>query len=214
MIDEQPDAYRDYQQLHRYEYDPGLLYLPVAASTVQRPCRIRLHGGIGKRVVDWRAAKHHSPPVIPGLRLDRDEDYDTQAELDDDEEAADDAEVRPLDRVVCATTRVALPMPDPTKGSYTYMASGTYTYVEVHEDGPRVPGHDALPTGRRPFYMGRIDDSASESLIGYSPPTDGSRDSLKLADFLNAKEDLTSGVVAWPTTIYSDHFTNLGIFQE
>ena len=198
-IDLDPTAYPGISQEHEYDYDTGLMYLPIASDTPERPARIRFHAGFGRRDVRWKAVRKNSPPVIPVAKIDNDDDSDT---------------ARPFDRCESSRTTVHLPIPDPSNGTFTYAAEGVISYVQSGPDGPRVPGVDALPSAGFPFYLGRIDDIAGESLVGYSDGSGTGRPSQKLGTFLEQKIELTSGFVPWPTTLYSPYFTNTNLIQE
>ncbi len=214
--DPQSDAYRGYEQDHDYTYDSGLIYLPIASSTPQSPARVRLHGGYGLRKIRWKALRLNAPPVIPAYSLDRDEDYDTQDDLDEAEDAVEGATIRPKDRIVNAHTTVFLPVPDPVKGAYVFMAMGEMTLCQTFPTGPRVVGVDALPSGGRPFDMGAIDDAASEQFNDYSAqPTESTeRQSQYISSFLTGKTDLINRTLGWPCTIYPPIFTHSQLIQE
>lgn len=198
--DPQSNAYADHAQEHSYEYEPGLIYLPVASSTTQRPARIRLHGGYGKRTIDWKSVRMNGPPVLPALRLDNDDDTDA---------------VRPSDRVAYSTTTVRLPIPNSDKGTLLFAASGRIVMVQSHDNGPRVMGVDAFPTASYPFSLGNIDNKAEDALHGYQPDLSSTdRESQTVALFLQSSPYLQSRETPWPLTVYPPLFTLNTMFQE
>lgn len=208
-------AYRDYQQSHSYELDPGILYLPVASREPTRPARIVLHGGYGTRTVDWSAIKLNNPPTMPNCPVDRDEDYDTYAEMIADSERADDAAVRPLDRVVSSVTVVDLPIPNVDNGTYTFSARGRMVLVQAGPLGPRVPGVDALPTGRRPFYLGRLDDQGGDLLSGFTFQSNSVlAPSQQLSTYLITKPDMLNEDRPWPITVFPETYFVPQLYQE
>ncbi len=214
-IDPQPANYKRYQHDHEYDYDPGLIYLPVASDTPELPARIRVHGGYGLRKTYWQAVRGNAPPIIPGHRADRDTDYDTHAQLTADTERSDDAAVRPHDRAIHNSTKIYLPMPNGTSGGYTYMASGCITSVQMGTEGPRVPGVDPLPTGRRPYLLDLIDNRSEEVLDGFVLNEDiDTLPSEQVSTFLSNNNDISDRKVGWPVTIHAPFFTSTYIFEE
>lgn len=197
--DPQPAAYQEYEQTHEYSFDPGLVYLPVASATPQKPVRIRLHGGYGLRVTDWSASRKGGPPTIPQYRLDND---------------ADSESLKPTDRILGASTTVHLPVMDTNKGAMDFRASGTIVMCQVLDTGPRVNGVDPLPSGRYPFAIPAVDTIMSPYLDGYTETESGGTASKQVAEYLNRNTDLTERSKPWPVTVYSQVFTHPESYME
>jgi hypothetical protein len=192
-----PNAYdqaagNQYQDFHintAYDYDPGILVLPVAKADGTPGVEVvRLHGGFGTRRVNFGGRKTGSPLVLPAAA-------DTDKDL-----------------LISATVVTPLPSPNPQNGQYTWTAEGEYIFVTADDvNGPRIPGVHHLPTGQYPYPL-PTQDAVAES-IG-----DGTPGSIeKLADDLrddNSGNDIPSNEYVWPFTLYPAAFFNPLLLRE
>lgn len=168
---------RGYEQDHRYDYDSGVVVMPVAQRTAKHR-RIRLHGGLGMRVVEWKATSEGKPPVIPTPQNTSN------------------------DVILSSTIHAELPIPKPTAGVYQFTARGTYTYVQVE---PRIAGTNALPTGIFPFPVDPMDTIAfgyvGETLDSQSITNMATMDAA-VAAIENAVLGDGSTPFSWPFTVF------------
>lgn len=132
--------YDVYQQDHKFVSVGGTVQLPVASRTAATRL-IRLHGGMGKRIVTFRADRHGRPPVIP-------KPIDLSA-----------------DTLLSHSVTPMLPRPNEQAGGYDWSVTGEYEYAQ---NTLREPGTDNLPTGTYPFALpvqtlvaGVLNDSVS-----------------------------------------------------
>lgn len=117
--------YLGYDQQHNYDYDTGLIALPIASRTPGFRL-IRLHGGIGRRKVEWKTARHGKPPIIPTMVNG------------------------PNDTFLGGTVAPQLPVPNAAADGYDWRVSGTYDFVQTM---PRIVGVDTFPVGAYPFQV-------------------------------------------------------------
>lgn len=126
--------YETYESDNNYDYDTGMVVLPVAGRTPAFR-NIRLHGGYGMRVVKFRAIRKGKPPVIPQMV---DTSYDT---------------------FLKGEVIVSLPVQNPQSGAYTFEAHGKYVFVQT---SPRIVGTNTLPTGGYPYPLPATDQMAAQ----------------------------------------------------
>lgn len=127
--------YDTYQQVHSYTSAPGIVQLPVASRS-SGVRLIRLHGGVGTRVVNFTAARHGRPPVLPSpVNLS-------------------------ADTLLSSGVSVPLPRPNTRAGGFDWVVTGTYVYSQ---NNLRTPGTDNLPTGEYPFAL-PVQTSMAEAL--------------------------------------------------
>lgn len=118
-------------QTHEYEYDSGLIPVPVAGpldgddNPVTRI--VKVHSGFGVRRVRWAVGRSNRPPIIPAMK----------DELTND-------------RLISAVVAPELPQPDVQRGGWIFSVQGVYEYVQTV---PRIAGKHTLPTGRYPYQV-------------------------------------------------------------
>jgi hypothetical protein len=210
------EDYTGYRQETTYEYDPGVFILPVASTTEKPPKIVRVHGGLGRRVVKFAASKKGTPPVLPAAT---DTDRDT---------------------LVGSTVVVPLPAFDDKVAGYHWQVGGTYTYVTTGlsptsppmppppppaspptvEDQAvaslrrvaRVPGRDALPAGVYPFPL-PVQDTAAEALLR-SSGTSQSADNPTDRHAASFASRISEGGYLWPFTVMPPTFFNPLLLRE
>lgn len=116
-------GYRAADQSHSFDYDRGLVQLPVAGRTAATRL-IRLHGGMGTRTVKFKFIRQGKPPVIPEMR-------DTSG-----------------DTLLDAWISPVTPIPSATGVGMDWCVSGEYTYAQ---NTPRIAGTHAIPVGQLPY---------------------------------------------------------------
>lgn len=178
-------SYTKYEQEHEYHYDNGLIALPVAGTTAKHRI-IKLHGGIGTRIVKWHAQRRGKPPVIPNMD---DLDYDT---------------------FLGGTVTPTLPTPDPQGIGFFWVVSGEYSYVQTR---PRIAGNNTFPTGQYPFPVAPNDTIAgqliSQNISDFNdadPATENPYD--KLAQKLGEAVNHDNERYLWPFTVLAPQFTS------
>jgi hypothetical protein len=132
------------RQASGYEFDPGLIALPLASSDPNaQPVIVRCHAPIVRRQVEWGATTQGKPPIVPAP--------DTQKGGE-----------------VFLGGFVALPMPamSPQRTGWNWKVGGTYSYVC---SPPKTLGVDDLPTGGFPFTVGN-DLNVRRSLAASESP--------------------------------------------
>lgn len=130
--------YTGYRQATDFDYDPGVFVLPLASRTPQTVI-VRVHGGLGTRVVNVAASKRGSPPILP-------------AAVDTDQ-----------DTLIGCSVNIPLPAFNHNSPGFDWAATGTYVYVTTGRGGPRIPGKSMLPAGQYPFPL-PMQDAAVEML--------------------------------------------------
>ena len=136
-------AYVTYDVDNITSVSSGLLVLPVASETAET-VTVRVHGGMGKRVVKFDIAKKGNPPVIP---LPADTASDT---------------------LVNSQVNVITPHPDDTTGSYNWAIQGTYEYVTTGT--LRQFGVDQIPVTGYPYSNPRQDALAGDAIANFGDP--------------------------------------------
>lgn len=116
-------SYKSADQSHQYEYDTGVIAVPLAGDEPGHRL-IRLHGGIGMRRVNWTHTRTGNPPFIPTME-------DTSG-----------------DTFLAGSVSPRLPTPSVTQNGYDWSVSGSYVYVQ---NTPRIVGQSHLPVGQHPF---------------------------------------------------------------
>lgn len=180
-------SYADYRQVHSYEADKGLAIAPSSNRT-GTPRLLRLHGGYGKRVVDFNASRVETPPLLP---LAADTEGDT---------------------LVSHTLEIPLPVFDQLLGRYNFKARGQYVYLQ---NATRVPGTDPFPTGRYPYPLEPADTLSMASTIAaignaaLAVIFGGATPIASLTAALGATIDVTRKYVWYLTSLPSQTFTNL-----
>lgn len=177
------NRYQEETQHHRYEYDSGVVVCPVASRTPGHR-RIRLHGGVGMRVVKWSAERSGKPPIVPSH--------------------ADTIN----DTLLSSTVNAQLPIPQPQSGTYLFRMSGEYVFVQT---SPRLLGTNAIPTGLHPFPVEPMDGMA-EQMIGSALAQYGTINDLATFDSAMqavANKISNSGATdyVWPITVIPTIFS-------
>lgn len=185
-------TYSGSTQDHIYDYDPGVVAMPLASRDPKMRV-IRLHGGFQTRKINWSATRGGKPPLIPAAK---DMWYD---------------------KLIGATVILGMPVADPQSNGYNWAASGSYLYVEA---APRVPGTHTLPTGYPGYTTGvqettaaeRYDSSAGAIQEGIQAIVDAGPDETPIAPI-----DVVARIVSgdnpdgadqsWPFTFISPIFT-------
>lgn len=169
-------SYRGYTQDHEYETDTGLLPLPVAGRT-PKVRLIRLHGGMGTRIVKWTASRVGAPPIIPTPTSTA------------------------YDRIIEHSVTPSLPVPNPQGAGYDWTVKGEYRYIQVT---PRTPGINTLSTGGYPFPLAPMDVLGNVTLNtvvspGVAIPAGNPADTI-MAMIANTVVNHESGAFIWPFT--------------
>lgn len=134
-----PQHYRaGFPQTTAFEYDPGVLVLPVASET-SAAVKVRVHGGYTVRRVNFDVVRANNPPIIPKP-----------------EDIANSATGRDEVLVSC-NLDIPLPSETPNDTGLTWQVRGEYVFVETKA---RVPGTDLLPLGGYPYSLGNVDQLA------------------------------------------------------
>lgn len=178
-------TYEEYTQDHEYTHDSGLVVLPVASRTPAHKV-IRLHGGVGMRIVKWKAARAGKPPVVP----------------------------RPVntagDTVLGSVVHAQLPAPQVQAGNYLFRMNGTYTYVQ---DVPRIVGENALPTGCHPYQVQPMDAMASGYVLPvmsqFEPPETTTEFDTMIAAIDDAVRQGRGTEFSWPLTVIPASFNEV-----
>jgi hypothetical protein len=187
-------SYRKYDIAQDYQYDSGLVLMPVAGRTAAHRL-IRLHGGVGVRKVDFTARRSGKPPIVPSM-----------ADVGDDTFLSGGI-----------TTHTV--QPNPMTGGYDWTVEGSYTYAQGK---PRIAGTNTVYASGVP-YPTEVDVSASslagpylaayttpnEALVlDLENPTNGERiDSFAQAVAGGTVDHITEEYT-WPFTFLTPHFTN------
>ena len=180
--------YSDYAQDSTYEYDSGLLALPVAGPTAAVKV-IRLHGGFGLRHLNFNAAREGRPPVIPPMQNT----------------------VGGTDTFLSGSFATALPVPIPNASGYSWGMSGDYTFVQLT---PRVVGTDTFPVGSYPFSCQTQDLAALTSVGSVAVPpflpyaTTAAYNGFWNANVATAGVNLSTGNWSWPFLAYPPVFSS------
>lgn len=173
--------YSEYAQDHNFEYDDGLVVMPLAQSTPGHRL-IRIHGGVGMRVVRWKAERVGQPPTAP-------------------------AHANTLgDTILSSSVHAALPLPQPQSGTYLFKMWGEYRYVQ---NEPRIVGTNSLPTGAHPYPVEPM-DSMAQAAAGSTSTSAAPLDTLAAYDAeVNRITDriATGGTFSWPITVIPAYFT-------
>lgn len=232
-LDGGPQHYKSgFPQSTTFDYDPGVLMLPVAGET-SKVVKVRIHGGYSTRRVAFNVVRENNPPIIP-----KPEDI-TNASTGRNEV------------LVGCNLDIPLPSESPTKVGLTWQVRGEYVFVEtgdettttetgnpspppedqtttstdpstgvvttvvVKADGStvttrqvpaaRVPGRDLLPLGGYPYSLGPVDQLAGVV--------------SKAAGNLQALSELMKPLVAsdkhlWPITVLPPFIFNGNLLKE
>ena len=166
-------AYRESDQTHNYEYDSGVVVLPLAGRTAAHRL-IRLHGGIGVRTVNWSVARLGRPPLIPAMT-------DTRG-----------------DTFIGGSVVPELPVPSPSvPGQFDWRVSGEYRFVQ---NSPRIAGENSFPAGAHPFVVPGQNNAAVSPTARKLSLSTATTDSLVTALLTGVTMD-PSGNFAWPFTV-------------
>lgn len=175
--------YEDYTQDHKYDFDSGVIVLARAGRTAGHR-RIRIHGGVGSRIVRWKASRTGRPPVAP-------------AHMDTIN-----------DRLLSSSVVAALPVAQPQSGTLLFTLEGEYRYVQTT---PRLLGQNALPTGSHPYPIEPIDGAAEQKIAS---ALSQATTITTVAQFDAAMTLVTNAVVNsgateynWPITVIPTYFT-------
>jgi hypothetical protein len=200
LFDLQTSSYHEYAQHSEYEFNDGLVVIPLAKKDTDPPPHflvVRRHAPVGMRTHRVQAAKSGTPPVVPAL-----------------------ADTPSGDRFLGATLAVEAPETrGPNSGVRTYAVAGEYRYVQGgavdtlalttagqaatpnmtdrrHEPvagalGPPVAARKVSPrldTGRPPFARLSVDADAGWfwNLIGAIPFVGGALVRLLAGPVLDA----------------------------
>lgn len=180
------NSYDKYQQDHRYEYDNGLVVMPVASRTAAHKV-VRLHGGVGIRRVSFDTVRRGKPPVIPTMA---DTNWDT---------------------FVGGTVTAMTPIPNFQTGGFNWHVSGEYLYVQTE---PRVVGQNTIPTGGYPFPVAPNDALATSYASGaagaaFANAADGTNANEAAAEAVgNDIVDHDNERYVWPFTMMPTIFSN------
>jgi hypothetical protein len=166
--------YGGFTQRNFFRNDSGVVALPVAGRTAAHR-RIRLHGGMGTRIVKWRADRTGRPPVIPA--------------------AADtDADVLLSHQVI-----PHLPRPQSGGDAYDWSVEGEYVYVQK---APRTAGVDSFPVGDHPYPVQPVFQVASTlaaPYLGYyTAAADGQKFDALITKLASVVPTDANGQWQWP----------------
>jgi hypothetical protein len=127
LKDRQAGSMDNYDSVHEYYADNGLLEIPVAGPP-GTPCQIvRVHAGYGIRTSSWDASKRGTPPAMPSPE-------DTPSG----------------DTLLSYEINLAQPRLDVNQGGLSFAASGTYVYCQgTIASGGAVAGK---VRGKEDFY--------------------------------------------------------------
>lgn len=183
-IDPSSASYAEYEQDQQYDYDPGLIVLPVAGPTAAFK-KVRLHGGLGRRVVAWKANKAGKPPIVPSM---------TNAGSD---------------TFLGGHINLAASQ-NPQAAGYNWSAAGVYTYVQ---SAPRIVGVDTFNAGAKPYSIAPNDTlAAGLSGPGLAAAAGQSTDRARTHEFAKAvsptAEDRADDTYIWPFTLLPPVFSN------
>lgn len=184
-----PEGYSRSDQDTEFHYDTGVIAVPTAGAEPGHKL-IRLHGGIGRRVVNWDVRRRGNPPIVPTMS-------DTTG-----------------DTFLGGSIMPSLPVPtrDAQGRGYDWKVKGRYEYVQ---DDPRVVGTDAIPVGQHPFFYPAAATAAAQ-LVGSSGfaayQTDGFAGFVGVAEAnLELQDD---GTYLWPVLALPATFTSTHIVQD
>lgn len=174
--------YGEYTQDNHFDYDSGLLALPVAGSEPAVKV-IRLHGGYGKRTLKFNETRLGRPPIVPTMT-------DTMN-----------------DTFLGGTLFTALPGAPSTSAGYTWHISGQYEYVQLT---PRIVGEDTFPVGAYTGSMQSQDlaaytDSGPSGVPPYAPMTLTAYNAFW--DGFTTDIDIASGDWTWPYLAFPPVFS-------
>ncbi len=134
-------GYRAADQTHAFDYQRGVVQLPVAARTPATRL-IRLHGGMGQRIVSFRFVREGKPPIIPTMA-------DTSG-----------------DTILAARVSPATPTPSSTGKGMDWVVTGEYVYAQ---NDPRIVGTHAIPVGQLPYtdqtLLAEAENAAPPSVV-------------------------------------------------
>lgn len=169
-----------------YEYDSGIVALPLAGATPAHRL-IRLHGGFGRRTVSWSASRAGKPPIVPSMA-------NTQGDV-----------------FLGGSMETALPVPNPQVGGYNWSVSGVYTFVQTT---PRKAGTDTFSAGAYPYPMSPTDQLAQQCTTPEAiaatiaaTPASAKTNAFGLAVSPD-KEEHRNDTYLWPFTLLPPVFTN------
>lgn len=128
------NAYRSFDTDNVYDYDSGVMVLPVGSKTAAT-VTVRYHGGFGTRRVRFSTVKNGNPPVLPAPN-------DTA-----------------YDKLISAHISLPIPVPDHATNGFVWAAQGEYKYVT--SGTPRIPGRDYFPIVPRPYAVPQDNVSAA-----------------------------------------------------
>lgn len=181
------EAGEEYQveQRGHFTRHTGKITLPRCRSGAA-PAVVRVHGEYGKRQVDWSVQRQNRPPLVP-----------SQDDIPD------------ADVFLGGTFTAALPVPDPTTGTYSFRISGSYEYVQTPV---RIPGVDPIPTGSYPFPQAAQDVVAAGQIANLPAPVSPITDRSgwhSTAVALSAAYAQNSSIISWPfAAIPADYGTD------
>ncbi len=186
-------GYQQSDQTHEYEYETGLVALPLAKREPGHKI-IRVHGGFGMRRVKWSAQRSGNPPIIPAMA-------DTSGDV-----------------FLGGVVAPQLPRPSTDNRGYDWKTSGEYVFVQ---STPRVAGTSHFPVGSHPFYpaaqaaeAARLVGNSINSLI---PPQDNDGGAYFqsavtiLEDTIKIRPD---GSYTWPVLALPTIFASTHILQD
>ena len=184
IVSPEGGSYPDYRQEHRYETDPGVV-ISASANRTGAARLLRVHGGVGKRIVDFRATRAGAPPLIPSAT---DTTHDT---------------------LVGHALTVPLPVFNQVLGRYNFTAEGRYTYLQ---NAPRVPGTDVFPTGRYPYPLAGADEVAASlfaTIPGVAVAWAGANVIVDTVNAVIGATDITKPYTWYLTALPAETFTTL-----
>lgn len=179
-------SYRDYDMEQSYEYDTGVIAVPLAGA-VPGMRKVRLHGGYGLRVAQWKAQRAGKPPIIPSMA-------DTTG-----------------DTFLAGSVNMSLPRGNPEASGYNWDVSGTYTYIQLT---PRRVGQVTFSAGGYPYPIGGVDqlaqdigkpgfDAAAAAEAAGTDPVDAFGKAVQPTE-----QDRANDTYLWPFTVLPPGFTN------
>lgn len=184
-----PSDVRDYRSRQDYQYESGVVMMPTAGATAGHKL-IRLHGGYGKRIVEWTASRTGKPPVIPAL--------------------ADAGR----DKVLAGDVQVDLPVPTGDGPGFVWTVSGRYEFAQY---SPRLAGTTTLMGGGYPYLLAPNDAVATANagpglaaIAGLDPAVDDVPHAFATA-VAPSEAKVADESYVWPFTYLPPVFTNTRI---
>ncbi len=176
------------EQDHSYEYDSGVVVLPIARRTTGHRI-IRLHGGVGKRIVRWDSARRGNPPIVPTMA-------DTSG-----------------DTFIHGSITPSLPAPSDDARGYDWRVRGEYVFVQ---NVPRISGTHAFPVGQHPFVcpdqaaQARANSAGAgqaytDAVAAQEDPVQAAVQTVQGAVRINRDGSYTWAFLALPAIFASDH---------